>query len=102
MNIEQRACATDTGLSNRSAPCRTRVAGLPAGTRDRLALFAEWTGADPFPPERIVEAAEDGHTFTDDFLRYCNDNGLSLDWVWLADERGLVIAAYDAAKGRDA
>lgn len=72
-------CHNTRGLPIGSVPCRKRVAGLPAGTRDRLDLFAEWTGADPFPPERIVAPAERGSTFTDDFLHSCSDNGLSLD-----------------------
>ncbi len=28
--------------------------GLPEGFADRLALFADWTGAAPFPPERVL------------------------------------------------
>ncbi|WP_265502211.1 hypothetical protein [Paracoccus beibuensis] len=78
---------------------RKYVAGVPAGTRDRLALFAEWTGTAPFPADKILEGSKDERTFTDAFLRHCNDTGMSIDWVWLNDEKGLVIAAHHAAKG---
>ncbi len=37
-------------------------------------------------------------TFSDDFLAYAHGTGLSLDWVWLNDERSLVIGAFHAAK----
>ena len=69
---------------------------MPAGVLDRLALFAEWTGTEP--PAAIL----DGDSFAPDFLRYAHANGLSLDWVWMGDERGLVMQAHHAAKGRRA
>lgn len=78
---------------------RKYLAGLPAGTRDRLALFAEWTGCPLFPAEQMLERTEDGDTFSTPFLHYCNEHGMSLDWVWLHDERGVVIAARQTMKG---
>lgn len=71
---------------------------LPHGVRDRLSLFAEWTGAPLFPADQVVEECDGGDTFTASFLRYCSDNGASLDWLWLGDERGLVIQAHHALK----
>lgn len=71
----------------------------PAGMLDRLTLFAEWTGTTP--PDTILEDQGDGWTFSTEFLAYCNANGLNLDWVWLNDERGLVMAYHNAAlRGR--
>lgn len=66
---------------------------------ERLALFAKWTGAQQFPVKSTLEACEGGNTFSDAFLHYCNKNGMSLDWVWLGDERGVVIEAFRNAKG---
>lgn len=79
-----------------------KIAGLPCGTRDRLALFAEWTGAEQFPPSKILMRTDNCDTFSPEFLAYCLANGLSLDWVWLGDERSLVIGAFHAAQGGDA
>ena len=76
-----------------------KAAGLPLGARDRLALFAEWTGAPRFDPNEIVERTEDGDTFSTEFLTYCAVTGLSIDWVWLGDERSLVLGAFNAAQG---
>lgn len=85
MTIIDRACANNTPY--------------PAGTLDRLALFAEWTGTTP--PETILEDQGDGWTFSTEFLAYCDTNGLSLDWVWLDDEKSLVLQAHNAAlRGR--
>lgn len=67
--------------------------GVPAGARERLSLFAEWTGTTP--PAAIL----DGDSFAADFLRYAATTGLSLDWVWLADERSLVMQAHNATRG---
>ncbi|MEQ3642849.1 MAG: hypothetical protein ABNH17_07390 [Paracoccus sp. (in: a-proteobacteria)] len=77
---------------------RKKIAGLPCGTRDRLALFAEWTGAEQFPPHKMLTRTEDGDTFSTEFLSYCAATGLSLDWVWLGDEASLVIGAFHAAQ----
>lgn len=72
--------------------------GLPGDALDRLALFAEWTGTTP--PETILEDQGDGWTFSTKFLRYANATGLSLDWFWLGDERGLVMAYHRQAMER--
>lgn len=72
---------------------------LPHGVRDRLALFAEWTGAPLFPADQVVEECDGGDTFTASFLRYCSVNGASLDWLWLGDERSLVVGFHNNAKG---
>jgi hypothetical protein len=82
----ERVCATDTAL--------------PDGALDRLALFGEWTGTTP--PKNILEDLGDGPIFTNDILSYAQENGLSLDWFFLGDERGLVMRAHNAAKERPA
>ena len=41
-------------------------------------------------------------TFSDELLMFCEETGLSLDWLWLGDERPLVIAAFHAAQGEAA
>lgn len=67
----------------------------PAGMTDRLALFAEWTGTTP--PDTILEDQGDGWTFSTEFLTFCALNGMSIDWVWLGDEKSLVLGAHNAA-----
>lgn len=84
----------NAALTNPAAGLR-----LPHGVRDRLALFAEWTGAPLFPADQVVEECDGGQTFTTGFLRYCSDNGASIDWLWLGDERGLVVGFHRNAKG---
>lgn len=69
---------------------------IPHGAMDRLALFAEWTGTTP--PEFILADQGDGWTFSDELIAYCDAYGMSLDWFWLGDERGVVMAAHNAAK----
>lgn len=69
---------------------------LPSGALERLALFAEWTGTTP--PARVLIDQGDGATFSDEILAYAYRNGLSLDWFWLGDERGLVMAYHHEAK----
>ena len=83
MTLIGRACANNTLY--------------PHGTLDRLALFAEWTGTTP--PETILEDQGDGWTFSTKFLRYAETTGLSLDWVWLGDEKSLVMQAHAVATG---
>ncbi|PTQ72731.1 hypothetical protein [Celeribacter persicus] len=69
---------------------------LPQGALDRLSLFGEWTGTTP--PENILEDHGDGPTFSNDLLSYAVENGMSLDWFWMGDERGLVICAHNEAR----
>jgi len=69
---------------------------MPGGARDRLALFAEWTGTTP--PACVLVDAGDGPTFSRELLTYGRANGLSLDWFWLGDERGLVMQAFNTAR----
>ena len=73
---------------------------LPEGVQERLALFAEWTGTKP--PEKLTEGEGMDRTFSDELLMFCEETGLSLDWLWLGDERPLVIAAFHAAQGEAA
>ena len=54
--------------------------GLPHGARERLDSFARETGTTL--PASILEDQGDGSTFSTDFLAYCHQTGLSLDWVW--------------------
>ncbi|WP_017999959.1 hypothetical protein [Paracoccus sp. N5] len=70
----------------------------PEGVLDRLTLFAEWTGTTP--PKRLLNGEGEDRTFTDELLVYCDQNGLSLDWLWLADEKSLVMQAFHAARER--
>lgn len=70
----------------------------PASVMERFALFSEWTGAPLFPIEDMTEGPEDDRTFSTAFLHYCAAHGMSIDWVWLGDERSLVIGAFHAAK----
>lgn len=66
--------------------------GLPGGVLDRLALFAEWTGTTP--PQRILDGEGHEATFSTEILTYAVQHGLNLDWFWLGDERGLVLAYH--------
>ncbi|WP_353428904.1 hypothetical protein [Paracoccus denitrificans] len=49
--------------------------------RQRLDAFAAQTGTTP-PEHVLIDEYGEGGTFTDEFLNYCRDTGLSLDWVW--------------------
>lgn len=72
--------------------------GMPSGTMHRLFLFAEWTGTTP--PARILEGEGADRTFAPELLAYAAENGLSLDWLLLNDERGLVMAQHNQVRGR--
>lgn len=72
-------------------------ARLPDGALERLALFAEWTGTTP-PKNPVTNEGGDLY-FSDELLSFADESGLSLDWFWLGDERGLVIGAHNHAKG---
>lgn len=80
---QERVCANDTGV--------------PKGSLERLAMFAKWTNTTP--PEHIINGKGHDQTFSDDILIYADKNGMSLDWFWLGDERGLVMAAHHQARG---
>ena len=67
--------------------------GLSAEAKERLARFAEWTPTTP--PETIKDAEG---CLTDDFLAYCVENGLSLDWVLLGDAMPLVMESFHRAR----
>ncbi|WP_028031124.1 hypothetical protein [Gemmobacter nectariphilus] len=77
-----------------------RSATMKAAAAERLALFAEWTGTTP--PERILDGEGAEATFSDALLAYAEAEGLSLDWLWLADDKGLVMACHNAAKAEAA
>lgn len=49
--------------------------------RQRLDAFAAQTGKTP-PEHVLIDEHGEGGTFTDEFLNYCLNNGLSLDGVW--------------------
>lgn len=55
-------------------------AALPAGARERLDEFARETGTTP--PACVLVDEGEGNTFSTEFLRYCQENDLSLDWLW--------------------
>ncbi|WP_253196093.1 hypothetical protein [Roseovarius sp. PS-C2] len=73
---------------------------LPDGAMERLSLFAKWT--DTTPPENVMEGTGDERTFSNEFLRFCQETGLSLDWFWMGDARSLVMQAFNAAQGNAA
>jgi hypothetical protein len=73
-------------------PVSGNAPGLPSGAKERLALFAEWTGTTP--PANITQGKGEDLTFHSDLLAYARRNGLNLDWFWLGDERGLVLAYH--------
>lgn len=73
---------------------------VPAGALERLALFAEWTKTEP--PAKILEGAGEDRTFTAELLIYADANGMSLDWLWQGNERGLVMQAFHQARGIEA
>ena len=81
-------------------PTSVKETALSGGVHERLTLFAEWTGTKP--PEKLTEGAGDERTFSDDLLMFCHETGLSLDWVWLGDEKSLVLQAFNAAQGGQA
>lgn len=62
----------------------------------RLAQFAEWTGTTP--PEHITEGEGNDRTFSTAFLVYANQHNLNLDWLWLGEVRGLVMAYHRQAE----
>ncbi|MDP5307584.1 hypothetical protein [Paracoccus spongiarum] len=78
---------------------RANDTGLPQGVAERLALFSKWTGAALFPADQMLEGPTGERTFSETFLTYAVENGLSLDWVYFGDERSLVLQAYAEAKG---
>lgn len=61
-------------------------------TRARLAQFAEWTRTAP--PEKLLD--KEGAP-TGKLLAYCRETGLSLDWLFLGDAKGLVMAEHRRA-----
>lgn len=83
-----------------NAPTFDRSATTKAAAADRLTLFAQWTGTTP--PEGILDGEGAEATFSDALLTYAEAEGLSLDWLWLADDRGLVMACHNAAKAEAA
>ncbi|WP_297754647.1 hypothetical protein [uncultured Shimia sp.] len=80
-----------------NAPLTANTSDLPAGSMERLALFAEWTNTTP--PERIMDGEGENRTFSQDILVYAKENGLSLDWFWMGNEMGLVMQAHYQARG---
>lgn len=71
---------------------------LPHGMDERLATFARWTGATPFPVEKVFDMADGFRTFSSEFLAYVERMGLSLDWAYLGDAKALVMQAFNAAQ----
>lgn len=70
----------------------TSKTDLPAGAAERLAQFAAWTGTTP--PDCVTVGRGPDRTFSDAILRYAAEQGMSLDWWWMGDERGLVMANH--------
>lgn len=67
----------------------------PKGFGQRLTQFAERTRTTP--PEPFTGEGEN-RTFSTEFLGYCKETGLSLDWVCFGDPMGLVMQAHNVAK----
>lgn len=59
---------------------------IKPAARQRLDAFAAQTGTTP-PAHVLIDEYGDGGTFTDEFLAYCCETGLSLDWVILGEGR---------------
>lgn len=59
----------------------------------RLAGFAEWT--DTEAPASLLD---DQGAPTTELLAYCKAQGLSLDWLFLGDAKGLVMAQHRQAR----
>lgn len=57
---------------------------IEPAARQRLDAFAELTGTT-LPEHVLIDKDGDGGTFTAEFLAYCRNTGLSLDWVWIGD-----------------
>ena len=68
--------------------------------RARLAQFAEWTNTTP--PVRLLDGEGEDATFSDEFLAYCEETDLSLDWVWLGSAKSYALGAYNRTKQQDA
>lgn len=66
--------------------------GLPAEVLERLTQFVEWTGT--VAPSRLMD--EDGEPSMALFA-FCRHQGLSLDWLFRGDVRGLVMRSHYAA-----
>ena len=69
---------------------------MPASAAERLAQFAAWTGTTP--PHCVTVGAGADRTFSDAILAYAAEQGMSLDWWWLGDARGLVMANHHRAR----
>ena len=85
---------------NMHNPASGNAPGLSAGALERLALFAEWTKTEP--PTKILDGEGENRTFAAELLIYADANGMSLDWFWLGNERGLVMQAFHQARGIEA
>lgn len=81
--------ANDTDLPGASIPAVTYPAVDPA-IRARLYAFAADTGTTP-PQHILVDEYGDGGTFTTEFLAYCTETGLSLDWAWFGEGPQTVV-----------
>lgn len=66
--------------------------------RQRLDEFAAETGTTP-PEHVLIDECGDGGTFTTEFLAYCRNTGLSLDWVWSGEGNKSVVWEDRVATG---
>lgn len=57
-------------------------------TEARIAQFAEWFDLE-LP---ALEYEEGSVLLTDTLLQWCNDSGVSLDWIFCGDPKGMAIA----------
>lgn len=76
-------------------PSPGNATGLPPDALERLAQFVEWTGTAA--PSRLLD--EDGGP-SNALLAFCKHQGLSMDWLFRGDVRGLVMRSHRAASKR--
>lgn len=60
--------------------------------QERVKLYADTIGVDA--PANLI--AEDGGP-SDELLKFCDDYGASLDWVYCGDLRAMILASFEAA-----
>jgi hypothetical protein len=73
-------------------PSPGNATGFPPDALERLAQFVEWTGT--VAPSRLLDG--DGAPSIA-LLAFCIHQGLSMDWLFRGDVRGLVMGSHRAA-----
>lgn len=60
----------------------------PEAVRARIAELSEWFGIEPVK----LKVRKGSIYFTDDLFVWCDDNGVSLDWIYAGEPRGMAAA----------